>query len=135
MTGRNPACRRARQCRASTNNIGALRLDYFADFVFQDVFDYVPAVFFAACERLTELEGLLHGDFTGQRRLIGIDDGLDNYWAAVTHRFAKNGASIFRIFDGEADGAATFRYTSKIDGLQVHAKFRIPLHHNLFPLD
>src|SRR5579885_1564396 len=104
-------------------------------FVYDDRFDDLSAILFSLGKRLREMERLFGVDVSRQRRLIGIDDSLNERRAVMLKSFAKDVFSVFWIFDGESGDTAAVGNFSEVDRLQFHSVFRVGIEHHLLPLD
>src|ERR1051326_185359 len=110
-------------------------LNHLSNLVFGDSLDDVPTIPLAAQDCFAKPDRLFHGDVARHRRLVWIDNGLDDCWTIVLERLAQNGRRARGIFDRETTGAACSRVRREIDRLQLDSVFRIAFEHDLLPLD
>ena len=71
----------------------------------------------------------------GQRRLVRIDDGLDDRRARMRERLRRTSLGVLRVLDREAGGAAGLGVGREVDRLQLDAELRVALEDHLLPLD
>jgi hypothetical protein len=65
----------------------------------------------------------------------GSNDGFDHHGTRRGERLVEDRAAPRGVIDGEAGGPARAGEGREVDGLEVHAEFRIAQKHHLLPLD
>src|SRR5579871_1417083 len=90
------------------------RSDDLPDSILHDRLQDFPAVLLPFDQRFAELDELVRADISGHRRLIRIDDGLNDGRSLMVQRLPQDIFRLFRLLNSETGSPATPRHTSKI---------------------